>query len=248
MKAIILAAGKGERLGVLTRNTPKSLLEIGRGVTVVESQLDHLAECKVAEVVLVVGYKAEQIEAKLKDYDRLEIRTVYNPFFDVSNNLLSAWMARAEMQDDFMLINGDDVFSSSVVSGLLGVDGGIVMVIDRKEAYDDDDMKVVTEGPLIRRVSKKIPFDESNGESIGMMRFAGTGRQRFVAKLDEMARNPSHRNAFYLQALQELMDEGYPVHFAECDPEDWAEIDFHPDLHLIRDNIQRFSDRIERWG
>lgn len=247
MKVIILAAGKGLRLGPLTANTPKSLLEIGQGVTVVECQLEHLAECGIDDVVLVLGYKVEQIEAKIKDFKQLDVRIVFNPFFDISNNLVSAWMARYEMYEDFILINGDDVFSSSVIKDLLKTEGPITMVIDRKEVYDEDDMKVVTKGDVIQRVSKKISETEANGESVGIMAFRGHGRDRFRDKLDEMVRDPANHDVFYLAALNALMEEGYPVSFSECSPDDWAEIDFHPDLALIRENIQRYSSRIVKW-
>jgi len=248
MKAIILAAGKGERLGQLTRNTPKSLLEIGQGVTVVESQLDHLAQAGIKRVVLVVGFKAEQIEAKLKDYDSLSLSTVFNPFYDVSNNLLSLWTARAEMAEDFILVNGDDVFKPSVVSNLLKSSEPITMVIDRKPVYDEDDMKVVTEGAQVQKISKQIPLEVANGESIGMMAIREGGRERFIEGLDQLVRMPEKRNAFYLEIFQRLIDSGYPIGFSECDPDDWAEIDFHPDLELIRTNIERFSDKIKSWG
>ena len=67
MKIIILAAGKGERLYPLTKNTPKPLIDLGNGETLLETQLRSLSESKVIdEVVIVIGYLYEQIESKLK--------------------------------------------------------------------------------------------------------------------------------------------------------------------------------------
>lgn len=240
MKVIILAAGKGERLYPLTRNTPKSLLELGNGITVLESQLDNIKMCGITEVVIVGGYKVEQIEAKINDYDDASIKIVYNPFYDVSNNLVSAWMARYEMQDDFVLMNGDDVFHHRVLKGLLKNDAEICMVIDRKDKYEEDDMKVVTEGDRVYKVSKEIPAEEANGESIGIMKFQGNGKKKFVTTLEEMVRKREKLNVFYLAALQQIMDDAFPVHYFECSAEDWGEIDFHPDLKFIRENIDRY--------
>jgi len=240
MKTIILAAGKGERLMPLTRNTPKSLLELGNGITVLESQLNSIKMCGIKEVVIVCGYKVEQIEAKVKDYDSENIKIVYNPFYDVSNNLISAWMARYELQDDFVLVNGDDVFHHRVLEGLLNCDGEICMVIDRKERYDEDDMKVVTKENRVYTVSKDIPLEEVNGESIGMMKFQGNGKKKFVTTLENMVRKKENLNIFYLAALQQIMDDYFPVHYYECSADDWGEIDFHPDLDLIRENITTY--------
>lgn len=245
MKVIILAAGKGERLYPLTRNTPKSLLELGNGITVLESQLDNIKMCGITEVVIVGGYKVEQIEAKIKDYDNPNTEIVYNPFYDVSNNLISAWMARYEMQGDFVLMNGDDVFHHRVLEGLLKNDAEICMVIDRKDKYEDDDMKAVTEGNRVYKVSKEIPAEEANGESIGMIKFQGNGKKKFIATLEEMVRKRENLDVFYLAALQQIMDDAFPVHYFECSAEDWGEIDFHPDLKFIRENIDRYCDIVK---
>ena len=116
MKAILISAGKGERLYPLTKNTPKSLLEVGKGLTILETQLHSLSENNIKDIVIITGFKAEQIEAKIRDYQNdLNITTVFNPFYDISNNLLSVWMARHHMTDEFISINGDDVFYDEVI-------------------------------------------------------------------------------------------------------------------------------------
>ena len=247
MKVIILVAGKGERLMPLTKNTPKSLLELGNGETILERQLQSIKKCNVDEVVLVVGYKAEQVEAKIKDITDIKIKAVYNPFFDVSNNLVSAWMAREDMKDDFIILNGDVIFKHSVLRDLLNVDQEITMVIDHKQSYAEEDMKVVVEGDKVIEVSKKIPDDRSNSESIGMIKFQGKGKDKFLSILDMMVRDKENLNKFYLQAMQQVMDDRFPVNYSECSEEDWSEVDFHPDLTTIRNNLDKFTQIIEKW-
>ncbi len=244
MRVIILAAGKGERLYPLTKNTPKSLLEIGHGKTVLESQLENIAGCGIRDVTIVTGYKTEQIEAKVKDIDFLDITICYNPFYATSNNLISAWLAIRETSENFVLVNGDDVFKRNVLEGLLKCTNDITMVIDRKEKYDEDDMKVVTDGELVLKVSKEIPVEEANGESIGMILFRRKGRSIIRETLERMVRVEENKKIFYLAALQNIMDKGYPVHFHECSPQDWAEIDFHSDLSFIRRHINRYASEV----
>ena len=244
MRVIILAAGKGERLYPLTKNTPKSLLEIGHGKTVLESQLENIAGCGIRDVTIVTGYKTEQIEAKVKDIDFLDITICYNPFYTTSNNLISAWLAIRETSENFVLVNGDDIFKRKVLEGLLKSPNDITMVIDRKEKYDEDDMKVVTDGELVLKVSKEIPVEEANGESIGMILFRRKGRSIIRETLERMVRVEENKKIFYLAALQNIMDKGYPVHFHECSPQDWAEIDFHSDLSFIRRHINRYASEV----
>jgi len=240
MRAILIAAGKGTRLYPLTKNTPKSLLEVGEGVTLLETQLHSLRENDIRDIVIIVGYKAEQIEAKIHQYrNDFEIKTVYNPFFDCSNNLLSVWMARHFMEDEFITINGDDLFAPAVVAELLKSRQNITMVIDQKDHYDDDDMKVIHSEGLIREVSKKIDPHQANGESIGMIKFAGQGPDIYKNVLEEMVRDHDNRNVFYLKAIQELINRGFPVHYAMCNEGDWGELDFHPDLLMLREYVSQ---------
>jgi choline kinase len=247
MRIIILAAGRGERLLPLTLNTPKSLLEVRDGVTVLESQLRNTRVAGIEDVVIVCGYRVEQIEAKIKMYQDewgMRIKVIYNPFFDVSNNLVSLWFAREEMNDDFIIVNGDDVFDDKVVPGLLAADRGweICMVIDRKPSYDQDDMKVTLRGTLVVRVGKDIASTEASGESIGMIRVIGRGRSLLRDKLDALVRTSEGKQVFYLHAFDQLMRAGWPVNFHEILPEQWSEIDFHPDLEAMRSKIRLSAD------
>ena len=70
---------------------------------------------------------------------------------------------------------------------------------------------------------------------------------KFSSILDKMVRIKKNLDVFYLAALQQLMDEGYRITYCECSPEDWAEIDFHPDLELIRANIDKYAVFVKRW-
>ncbi len=240
MRAIIIAAGKGTRLYPLTKNTPKSLLEIGDGLTLLESQLHSLKVNNIKDVTIIVGYLAPQIEAKIEKYrDDFNIDIVYNPFYDVSNNLVSVWMARYYMNDDFITINGDDIFNPQIIETLLKSQEQITMVIDKKDSYDEDDMKIISQRGLVQKVSKKIPIDQANGESVGIIKFSGHGRKIYVETLESMVRNPENLNKFYLEAIQKIIDSGYHVHMSECSPDQWGELDFHPDLLFIREYVKQ---------
>jgi len=250
MKIIILAAGKGERLLPLTQNTPKPLLDLGNGKTILETQLDAIGECGLQNVILILGYLAEQVEAKVKKYKDFQIIAVYNPFFEVSNNLASLWMAKHEMDDEFIVVNGDDIFHPRVLDGLLKAprEKEICMVIDRKRKYLREDMKVTTRRNRVYAVSKKIDLKKANGESIGMIRFLENGAKRMRETLEEMMREGIGLNVFWLEALQRLMDEGFPVYYHTIPAKDWAEIDFHPELEEARENLDKYwGETVERW-
>src|SRR3546814_8865334 len=169
MKALILSAGQGSRLLPLTEDCPKCLLPLG-GRSILEHQVEQLAASGVTEIVVVTGCRAAAVESRLARLRRLgvRVRTVFNPFYNVADNLASCWMARAEMEGGFLLLNGDTLFEPGIARRLIAAPPApVTLTIDRKPNYDSDDMKVVVEGTRLREVGKTLPPERVNGESIG---------------------------------------------------------------------------------
>ena len=108
MRAIILSAGQGRRLLPLTEKTPKCLLPVRDDMSVLEFQLATLAACGVTYASVMVGFGADQVEEHIERIrlPGLEVRTVFNPMYALSDNLVTAWLARSEMKTDFLLLNG----------------------------------------------------------------------------------------------------------------------------------------------
>ncbi|MQF70590.1 phosphocholine cytidylyltransferase family protein [SAR202 cluster bacterium AD-812-D07_MRT_10900m] len=249
MRLVILAAGVGERLWPLTKDMPKSIIPIGGGRTVLQTQLEAAASAKIDDVYVVVGHLHDAVRSYVESISQFTVNFVYNPFYDVSNNLHSLWMARWVMLgQDVIVINGDTIVSPEVMTALVRHEESFVMTIDRKETYDEDDMKVVVENGLVRQVGKKLSSDESNAESIGMIKFRASAASDLVSTLDEMVQNQSHRNSFWLAAVQTMIDNGGALATLECNKNDWAEIDFHVDLATVRNWIgEQSAGLTSRW-
>ena len=146
MKAIILSAGQGSRLGHLTDDRPKCLIEFG-GKSLLDWQLDTLAANNVAQAVVVTGFRDDLVEAMIaRRVGGPAVRTIYNPFYQVADNLGSLYLARGELTGECLVWNGDTLVSNALMARVIGNDmPGICVTIDRKPAYDDDDMKVVAD-------------------------------------------------------------------------------------------------------
>jgi len=244
MKIIILAAGKGERLLPLTKNTPKPLLDMGNGTTLLEEQISRIRESGViSEIVLVVGYLAEQVEAKIRYHiqDGMKISTLFNPLYEISNNLVSLWVAKHEMYGDFMITNGDNLFDADVFSGLAGNgDDGIYLSVSRKERYDSDDMKVSFENGSISRVSKEIDTELIEAESPGLSLVRGERMGAiFRNHLDLALHNRNNIQTYWLETFNCLHEQGITVKPWFFDAaEKWREVDFHMDVRNVRELLQ----------
>ena len=127
MRAIILSAGQGTRLLPKTAHTPKCLLPLRGHESVLEHQLRALAACGVHEARIVVGFKAEQVEASLRERPVPGIRTqtLENPLFAVADNLVSAWLAARELSGDYVLLNGDTLFEREALAACLSEPEGL---------------------------------------------------------------------------------------------------------------------------
>jgi choline kinase len=222
----------------LTRDTPKCLLELGDGTTILERQLQAAEACGAESVRVVTGYRSEQIEAKLAGHHSPEIETIHNPFFRLANNLASAWLGLRDVEPPVVLLNGDDVFEPVVLTRLLECPDEIVAVVSRKPAYDEEDMKVVlsSEGS-ITRFGKDVPLDAAEGEAIGMTLLRDGGLRSLQQALAKMLRDEANFGQLYEAAFELMIAEGVRFDLCPCAPEEWAEIDFPVDLEAVRRSL-----------
>ncbi len=241
MKAIILAAGRGTRLYPYTQYVPKCLLDIG-GVTILEHQLNHIRDCGISEVAVVVGFGFEKVENFLRSYDGLgiKIKTLYNPFYQTTNSLISLCIARGEMDDDVLIMNGDDVFEIEVINKVLKVSSEkFCMPIKVREAYDEEDMKIRLDKNKIVDISKGITSNIS-AESVGLRVFRDTGVEILKRAIEEEMRTVFSEKKWYISAVQRLINRGYKIQSLDIGDLFWMDVDYPADLLKVRANSDKF--------
>ncbi|HEX8263468.1 MAG TPA: phosphocholine cytidylyltransferase family protein [Allosphingosinicella sp.] len=238
-KAIVLSAGKGSRLLPLTAERPKCLIELS-GRSLLEWQLDALAQAGIRETVVVTGFRDDLVDAVAAR--REGVRTLFNPFYHVADNLGSVWMARAELDSDTLLLNGDTLVSPALLATVLGArTGPIAVTVDEKESYDADDMKVLRDGDRLLRIGKALEPGRYNAESIGLLAFRGEGPSLFAAQVDRMMRQPDGTRRWYLRAIDELAQGGGDVRTVSIKGEEWQEVDFPEDVESARALTARWA-------
>ncbi|MGE5564128.1 MAG: NTP transferase domain-containing protein [Bacillota bacterium] len=241
MKAIILSAGQGSRLGHLVDDRPKCLIDFN-GRSLLDRQLDTLAANGVGEAVVVTGFHDELVnQAIARRSGRPQVRTVFNPFFKVADNTGSLFMAREELAGDCLVWNGDTLVSRALMARVVGNERpGICVTIDRKESYDEDDMKVVEAGGRLKAIGKRIA-DGVNAESIGLLAFRSGGAEQFREAIERAMRTPEGTTIWYLRVINH-MAQSSDVWTLDIQGEEWGEVDFPADVDSARALTARWDE------
>ena len=234
MKAIILSAGQGKRLLPLTAHLPKCLLQV-QGKSILEWQLDTLLACGITDITVVVGYQADQVEAVLHEkYRQTAIHTLLNAEFASTDNLVSCWLARAEMHEDFILLNGDTLFEPAILRQVLEeAHAPVTVTVNEKNGYDSDDMKVCLAADRLLRIGKDITQEETNGESIGLLLFRGDGPKLFRDGLEKAVVDTSLVWRWFLWLVNAIAQEE-EVRACLINGKAWCEIDYPADLECAQ--------------
>lgn len=237
MKAILLSAGRGSRLLPLTESRPKCLLPVQK-TTLLGHQLDTLEAVGIRDVTVVTGFLPNLVEEELsRRTGQLKAAPFFNPFFQVADNLASCWMVRERMDSDFLLINGDTLFSRDLIETVIAAPAApIVVTIDQKDDYDQDDMKVTLSGSSLTAIGKTLLPTETHAESIGILRFSGTGPQIFRDKLEQMMRTQDGIQAWFLKAINAIAGTDGGIETVLIKGRRWAEVDTVADFNALNEN------------
>ena len=242
MKAIILSAGQGSRLGHLVDDRPKCLIDFS-GRSLLDRQLDTLEANGVHEAVVVTGFHDELVsQAIARRSGGPNVRTVFNPFYKVADNTGSLYMAREQLSGDCLVWNGDTLVSTALMAKVVANDrSGICVTIDRKaEGYDEDDMKVVEDGGRLKAIGKRIS-EGVNAESIGLLAFRGGGAEQFREAIEAAMRTPEGTTIWYLRVINHIAQSS-EVWTLDINGEEWGEVDFPPDVEAARALTARWDE------
>ena len=112
-RAVIMAAGKGERLRPITLTTPKPLVTVN-GKRMIDTVIDSLHRNGIFEIYIVVGYMKEQFNQLTDKYS--EITIIDNPYYETCNNISSLYMAREHLEDAIILDGDQIIYNDEILS------------------------------------------------------------------------------------------------------------------------------------
>jgi choline kinase len=243
VRAIILAAGRGSRLGQAVER-PKCLLEFG-GRTLLERHLAILADLGVDEVVLVLGFEHGQVEAELARLGREDVEVLINDRYALGS-VLTMHVARdavvgvGDAGGDVLVMDADVLYDPRILERLVSGASADRLLIDRGFIPGDEPVKVCVKAGVPVEFRKRLPPDlvyDTIGESVGFFRFRPDTARRF-ANIVARYVDTNRVDQPHEEAIRDLLFEGVAgLDVADVTGLAWIEIDFPDDVKRAANDV-----------
>lgn len=254
MIGVILAAGMGTRLMPLTKEIPKALLKI-KETTLLERMIKNCINADISKFIVVVGYNKDKVidlcPEIAEKYD-IEIKTIVNEKYDVTNTSVSTYLASKYIeeneQEDFILVNGDNVVDPEIISRLSKSNNTGMIIDNFKELNEEsfkliianeslNDEKTIANGK-IEAIGKGLDIPSSSGEFIGVSKVVSDDVAEFNRILEGLIEeDPQNYYDFAYKDLSIVKT----IDFVLTNGLKWTEIDDHNDW----ENAQKLADELE---
>src|SRR5881396_1030688 len=132
MKAVILAAGEGARMGPFTASVPKVMIPVGNR-PLLEYVVQALAENGVRDLIFVVGYRRERIQSHFQDGKAFGAHITYVTQTKQLGTAHAIWEARGHLEDPFIVLNGSNMVDARFVEDLLAAAPKPAVLITQSE-------------------------------------------------------------------------------------------------------------------
>jgi len=252
-KAIILAAGVGDRLRPFTDRSPKCLAPVN-GVPILVNTLEHLAAVGLEEVVLVVGHHKEVIVERIgASFRAMKVTYVESTKYETTNNIYSLWLAREHLVEDVLLLEADVFFEQGLLDHMLSYSEHSLAAVSQHQSWMSGTVvSVNADGDiqaLLDSAHQDTNFDYSKVfKTVNIYLFRGEFLRRyFVPHLDAHIESGDGDINEYYEVILHAMAYGrkHHVHAIRCDAFKWYEIDDENDRiaaeYMFADPEQRYD-------
>jgi len=238
MQAIILAAGMGRRLGELTKNNTKCMVEVN-GVKLIDRVLTYLSHFELKRIVIVVGYQAENLVNYVENqYGSLNIEFVENPIYDKTNNIYSLALAKDKFkEDDTLLLESDLIYEESMLRLLVDNQQPDLALVAKYEKWMDGTMVTIDDDCNILNFISKKEFKQTEVDkyykTVNIYKFSKSYINNQYLPLLEAYCQMKGNNEYYEEVLRVLtMIDKSSLKALPIGDEKWYEIDDIQDLDI----------------
>ena len=258
MQAIILAAGMGRRLGELTQNNTKCMLEVN-GIRLIDRYLIQLAKYNLDRIIIVVGYEGQKLIDYIQaNYPDRNIEFVNNPIYDKTNNIYSLALAKEYLcNDDTILMESDLIVEDAIIDKLVNHPDKDIALVAKYEQWMDGTMVRIDDN---RRILQFIPktgfrYEEADEyyKTVNIYKFSSEFSSRQYIPFLEAYCKVMGNNEYYEQVLSVLtLLQNTSLRALPIGNEKWYEIDDVQDFDiastLFSEDKNRFQLYHKRYG
>jgi choline kinase len=238
MKALMLAAGMGNRLGEANQNRPKSLLKF-KNKSLLERHLEILRKNDILELVIVVGYRSELIQQELSDLGADNwVKTVYNPDYD-RGSVVSFSRLRASLDDkkNVLIMDADVLYDDRILAKLINTKSSNCFLLDRNFEMGEEPVKLCVKDNYLIEFRKQLDSDlkyDIIGESVGFFRFSAEMARKLFDRADSYIRSEKVDTPYEEVIRDLLLANPDSFGYEDVTGIPWIEIDFSEDIQRAK--------------
>ena len=240
----------------LTKDRPKPLLEIN-GMTLLERMIKNLMNEGISEFIVLAGYKKEKVvefAPELEEKYGINVRIIENEKYDETNTSVSTYLASRYIEendcDDFILINGDNVVDSQIITRI-AERKNTSLIVDNYKTLNEESFKLIIENEsfndnksiangIIKEIGKEIDIPSSTGEFIGVSKVAAKDISKFNRILEDLIEEDEQN---YYDIAYKTLSTQSTIDYVLTNGLKWTEIDDHNDWK----QAQKLIDEFENW-
>ena len=233
--AIILAAGKGMRLGSLTETLPKCLVSVA-GKPILVRMLENFQNAGIKEIAIVTGYQEGEIKKRIgSNFQGMRISYISNPKYETTNNIYSLWLAKEFLKKEVIITAGDILVKKQVIFDVVrNKVPNIGVVSEWRPGLNGTAASLnggVIDGIFLKK-DQHADFDYADKfKTVNIFKLSPEFLQDvFLPRLDQFIQN-SQLSDFYEIALRDIIREGrHSIYMHLIEGSDWYEVDTPEEL------------------
>ncbi|HWL65542.1 MAG TPA: NTP transferase domain-containing protein [Actinomycetota bacterium] len=240
LRAVVLAAGRGVRMG---GNEPKTLLPLGDRQPLLYYILRGLKQAGIEDLMVVTGFKPQVVQEYVTEQWG-EATFVFNARFASWGNFHTLRLALDQSPGmDVMAVNSDIVVHPNVLKNVRETPGDLVLAVQQRYTLNEEDMRVKIDGNKVLAIGKHLPKRISHGEFAGVSLLRPDGAAAYLEIASDLEWQ-ADTQGYYEDVFGKMLAR-VDAREAQVGQDEYAEVDLPADVEQAVRVIDRHPDA---WG